>query len=193
MHRNNIWWADLISYELLGASAFPKADRPGHSAPPKLLRAGIPISSPPPPASQFLVHSRFVSIPIFSLSLPSPTSDPPISSPPPYSPRTRPKSIGPIPPYPLTPNASEEARRRRRLFKEAAAIAAIAARQIRYPPLLRAPDPGLPERQAPEARPPCASPSSSAAAREGALGGLAGGYQDAGAEACQIFSRNGER
>lgn len=191
MHRNNIWWAGLISYELLGASAFPKADSQAipHRQNCSAREFQFPPHLRPLPSSQCTADSS----PFLSSPIPSPVRPPtPHFVAAAVLAENPPQIHRPIP-YPLTPNASEEARRRRRLFKEAAAIAAIAARQIRYPPLLRAPDPGLPERQAPEARPPCASPSSSAAAREGALGGLAGGYQDAGAEACQIFSRNGER
>jgi hypothetical protein len=170
------------------------ANSQAHSAPPKLLRAGIPISSPPPPASHF---PSVPPIPLHSPLLPfSPQSDPlhfrrrrrRLAR---QEPTPNPQGASPVHQSPIA-NASEEARR----LKEAAVIAAVAARQVRHPPLLRAPDPGLPERQAPEARPASASAStatsSSAAARGGAVGCVAGGHQGAGAEAGQVFSRNGE-
>ena len=79
-------------------------------------------------------------------------------------------------------------------FEEAAGLAAVAAGQVRYSPLLRAPVPGLlPERQAPEGRRPLAASRAAAAAhRGGAIGGVAGGHQDSGAEAGQVFSWDGK-
>lgn len=84
-------------------------------------------------------------------------------------------------------------------FEEAAGLAAVAAGQVRYSPLLRAPVPGLlPERQAPEGRRPLAASRAAAASaataahRGGAIGGVAGGHQDSGAEAGQVFSWDGK-
>jgi hypothetical protein len=171
--------------------------RQAHTIPPK-LRAGIPISSPPPPASQFLAPRRPVSIP---LPIPNPISQfrrleprpPPCLFPPPISTRAAPALLNLIDATQATNlHAAEEARRCR--LQEAAGLAAVAARQVQYPPLLRETDPGLPDGQAaePRSRPRAASPSTSAACRGGAVGGLAGGHQDAGPEAGQVFSGNGE-
>ena len=101
--------------QALGASAPPKADNPAHSASPKLLRAiyfcdkknllraGTPISFPPPPASQFPVHCLFVSnSPFPSSPFPSPIRSP-ISPPPPFRLAENPPQIHSAHPLSINP------------------------------------------------------------------------------------------